>query len=266
MGTGAVQSATSSPTTGSTTTASSNAPGQLNASDFMTLLLDQMKNQDPLQPMDDSQLMGQLAQLTMVDKMQEMSQNLATMLNIQQLGQAANLVGKTVQGVDSSGDTVKGVVDSATMADNAASVVVGGKTIPLTGINTVVDEAGARLLKATSLIGKEVQVSTGTSGSTTKGVVSSVELVDGSPTLVMSDGSTASLGDLVSVDDLGSTQLTRASSLLGKQVVAITASGSRVSGIADEVETGNGGLQLNVGGTPVNLEDIISVAKDPNNP
>ena len=217
--------------------------------------------------MDDSQLMGQLAQLTMVDKLQEMSQNLATMLNIEQLGQAANLVGKTIQGVDpSSGDTVKGVVDSATMSNNSASVVVDGKTIPLTEVNTVLDDAGSRLLKATSLIGKEVQVSTGTSGGTTKGVVSSVELVDGSPTLVMSDGSAASLGDLVSVDDPGSTQLTQASSLLGKQIVAITSSGARVSGIADEVETGDGGLQLNVGGTSVNLDDIFSVAKDPNNP
>jgi flagellar basal-body rod modification protein FlgD len=252
-------------TSSSSPASSASGLGAINSADFMSLLLAQMKNQDPLQPMDDTQFMGQLIQLSTLNQVTEVSKNLATMLQIDRFNQAAGLVGKSVEGTDpSTGATVKGVVDAAEIVDDNASVVVGGKTLSLSEINKVAEDDGLKLLRITSLIGKEVEVSTGAQGDTAKELVSSVKMVDGSPVLVMSDGSTASQSDLVSVLDPGSTPLTQASALIGMQIEAISSAGTKVSGIAQRVETVDGGLQLTIDGTPVKVASITSVAENPN--
>ena len=66
---------------------------------FMTLLVTQMKNQDPLNPMDNSQVTSQMAQLSTVSGISQMNATLsALMSNLQtsQSMQSANLIGKSV--------------------------------------------------------------------------------------------------------------------------------------------------------------------------
>lgn len=254
-----VQQATTSPTT-----STHRDLGQFGKDDFMNLLLAQLKNQDPLKPMDDAQFVSQLAQFSTLEKITEMSQQMGVMLDVEQLGQATALVGKSVEGTDpTSGETVKGVVDSAKMDDHVASVVVGGKTIPLSAVHDVTEEDSTRLLRATGLIGKEVEVNTGTTGGSSKGVVRSVKIVDGSPMLVMDTG-TFGLSELASVDDPGSTQLTEATSLIGKKVIAYPSSGGTVSGLVDRIRMGDAGVEVSADGSWVKLTEVVSVAGDPN--
>lgn len=66
---------------------------------FMTLLVTQMKNQDPLNPMDNAQVTSQLAQLSTVTGINKMNDSLeAFMANMQsaQTLQASNLIGHEV--------------------------------------------------------------------------------------------------------------------------------------------------------------------------
>jgi len=66
---------------------------------FMTLLVTQMQNQDPLNPMDNSQVTSQMAQLSTVSGISQMNSTLtALMSNLQasQSMQAANLIGQSV--------------------------------------------------------------------------------------------------------------------------------------------------------------------------
>jgi flagellar basal-body rod modification protein FlgD len=65
-------------------------------SKFLTLLTTQLKNQDPLNPMDNAQMTSQLAQISTVDGIERLNATLATMMgssNAQQALQAAALVG-----------------------------------------------------------------------------------------------------------------------------------------------------------------------------
>jgi flagellar basal-body rod modification protein FlgD len=72
---------------------------QINKLDFMTLLVAQIKNQDPTSPMDNAEFTGQLTQFSMLEKLEGMSQSLEDNLAV---GTAINntamlaLVGRNV--------------------------------------------------------------------------------------------------------------------------------------------------------------------------
>lgn len=66
---------------------------------FLSLLVAQMKNQDPLNPLDNAQVTSQLAQLSTVQGIENMNKNLqalAASLGVNQMTQAANLIGRAV--------------------------------------------------------------------------------------------------------------------------------------------------------------------------
>ncbi|WP_020166536.1 MULTISPECIES: flagellar hook assembly protein FlgD [Methylotenera] len=66
---------------------------------FMTLLVTQMKNQDPLNPMDNAQMTSQLAQLstvTGIDKLNNTMQSLISNVQSSQTFQATGMIGRNV--------------------------------------------------------------------------------------------------------------------------------------------------------------------------
>ena len=66
---------------------------------FLSLLVAQMQNQDPLNPLDNAQVTSQLAQLSTVQGIENMSSSLAVLadsLSSNQMGQAASLIGRGV--------------------------------------------------------------------------------------------------------------------------------------------------------------------------
>ena len=66
---------------------------------FLSLLVAQMKNQDPLNPLDNAQVTSQMAQLSTVQGIETMNTNLqalATSLGTNQMSQAASLIGRSV--------------------------------------------------------------------------------------------------------------------------------------------------------------------------
>ncbi len=100
-----------------TTTASSSA---VNSSEFLQLLVTQLKNQDPTQPTDDTQMLSQLAQFSSLEQMQNLNQNLSASTQFNQLSQSAALIGKTVT-AGTAASPITGAVASVT--------VQGGKTL-----------------------------------------------------------------------------------------------------------------------------------------
>lgn len=74
---------------------------------FMTLLVTQMRNQDPLNPMDNAQVTSQMAQLSTVTGIDKLNSTLETLINNVQMGQsyqASNLIGRSVL---TPGDTIQ---------------------------------------------------------------------------------------------------------------------------------------------------------------
>lgn len=68
-------------------------------SNFMTMLITQLKNQDPLKPMDNAEMTSQLAQINMVEGVEKLNTTLSTITNQINTGQqlqATALIGKGV--------------------------------------------------------------------------------------------------------------------------------------------------------------------------
>lgn len=94
---------TNSVTSTSSSSASSSTsamPTQtLDQNDFLTLLMAQLQNQDPTQPVDDTQFASELAQFSSLQQLTDIGSTLDSMLSAQSSAnqlQAANLVGKNV--------------------------------------------------------------------------------------------------------------------------------------------------------------------------
>src|SRR5580698_4487247 len=104
--------ASTSTSTGATSTAVP-ANMQINEADFLQLITTQLQNQDPLQPTDPSQFLGQLEGLSEVSSMQSMQTSLAA----SQVTNGASLLGKSVLAPGTSaalatGGTVSGAVNA----------------------------------------------------------------------------------------------------------------------------------------------------------
>jgi len=82
--------------------ASSNAnkaKKELGQEDFLALMIQQLKNQDPLKPMENGEFIGQMAQFSTVSGIADMSKSIAGLtdaFNSGQALQAASMVGRTV--------------------------------------------------------------------------------------------------------------------------------------------------------------------------
>ena len=88
-------------TTGTSTTAATakKSLGDLNANDFMTMMLAQIKYQDPMSPTDTSQQLAQMAQLSSVTGINEMKASLNSLvssINSAQMVNASSLIGRQV--------------------------------------------------------------------------------------------------------------------------------------------------------------------------
>lgn len=85
---------------------------------FFELLTTQLQYQDPLDPMDNTQFISQMAQFSSLEQMENMNANMTQFLRIQGLSEGASLIGKTVETIDpNTGETIKGEVVKVTFED-----------------------------------------------------------------------------------------------------------------------------------------------------
>lgn len=65
---------------------------------FLHLLLESMKNQDPTNPMDSKDMLAQQAQFESLEQMQNLNTNFVSLMAMTNTNQAASMLGKTVTG------------------------------------------------------------------------------------------------------------------------------------------------------------------------
>lgn len=115
----------------------------MDANVFMTLLVAQMKNQNPSAPMDTNQMMSQTIQLSMMEKTTEMTTNSKEAFSLQMRSAAAQLVGHNVDYTLSDGTTGTGLAGSVSFAGTVPTVKVGTLSIPLDSISGITAPAAS---------------------------------------------------------------------------------------------------------------------------
>lgn len=104
---------------------------------FMTLLVTQMKNQDPLNPMDNAQVTSQMAQLNTVTGINKLNETMGSLIQSVQLGQSYQatsmighnvlVAGNSVSNNSSSGTSSAGGYFGVNLPNGADSVTVNIK-------------------------------------------------------------------------------------------------------------------------------------------
>ena len=111
----------------------------LSMSDFITLLVAQLQNQDMNNTTDMSEMVSQMAQYSMIEAINEMNDQ-------SKLSSSFNLIGKGVT-ISTDDGYAYGKVDGVTITDGAAKVVIKGKSYSVDDIKEVFD---ASLLDSTT--------------------------------------------------------------------------------------------------------------------
>jgi flagellar basal-body rod modification protein FlgD len=130
--------------------------GELGKDDFLNLMVTQLKYQDPLQPTDDKEFIGQMAQFSALEQMQNMNTSLSN-------SQAFSLIGKhvtanTVDKKTAETKVTEGEVTSVKVKSGKSYVVVNGEDIAVDKIVNVSDSArtimsASNIANYTNLIG-----------------------------------------------------------------------------------------------------------------
>ncbi len=128
--TNASQSTGSAGGSGNTASIASATNGLLNPNQFLSLLVDSLKYQNPLNPTSSAQFLSQLAALSQVQSEQQIAQT-------QQVAAATSLIGQVVSGSDLSGAPVSGTATGFSITPNGPTINVGSNTISLGSIDSV---------------------------------------------------------------------------------------------------------------------------------
>jgi flagellar basal-body rod modification protein FlgD len=135
--------ATAKSTTNSKSTSSSDSSAaSLNYDAFLQLLIAQMQNQDPTDPMDASQQISQLATFSQVEQTIKTNTNLESLIAQSSLSNASNYIGKTI-----------------TSADGKTSGVIASVEVTSDGLTATTTKGGE------IAIGEGITISTGSTSS-----------------------------------------------------------------------------------------------------
>ena len=133
-------SATSSTTTTSSSSSLSSKIGAaagMGKDDFMQLLITQLKNQDPMKPMEDKEFITQLAQFSSLETMEKLTGQMEELTGSQMLVQAATLIGKSISAKLPTGEVVTGTISQVKMLSGQPTAVVNGREIDTSLISTI---------------------------------------------------------------------------------------------------------------------------------
>lgn len=124
-------------TSGSSSSSNNDPLAGMNVSSFINLMIAELQNQDPLNPMDNSQMMQELGQLQTIESSQKLTTTLNSVLQGQSFSTAASLIGKNIDGLDDNSNPVTGTVGSVTVTGGDVKLQVGDATVSLDNVSQI---------------------------------------------------------------------------------------------------------------------------------
>lgn len=111
---------------------------QTASSDYLSLLSVQLQNQDPIDPVDQEQLVNDLTQFSILEGIQNLNATFEDVLQLQELTQGSELIGKELQYIDpQTGETAVGVAQRLTQSSGAINIQVGNQSISLSDVVSI---------------------------------------------------------------------------------------------------------------------------------
>ena len=111
--------------------------------DYMKLLVAQLQNQNPLEPLDNNEMASQLAQFSQLEQLESLNSSFQEVLTNTQLSYASSLIGKQVAFLNpADGTPVVGTVELVEINDEQVLLKVGEYFVGLWDILAVGNSIG----------------------------------------------------------------------------------------------------------------------------
>lgn len=104
-----------------------NSLNELDIDDFLDLMIAEMQNQDPLNPLENDQLLAQISQIREVGATDKLTSTLNAVLLGQNVASATGLIGQQVRALTDLGEPVNGIVDRVTIVDGKPKIQINGE-------------------------------------------------------------------------------------------------------------------------------------------
>ena len=127
---------------GQQTTTGHDAFREVGLDDFLKLMIAELQNQDPLNPMDNTKILQQFSQIREIESNQRLTDTLESVLLGQNVATASNLLELTIVALSDEGEQVTGRVDRVSIEDGVAKLHVGEHAIDLKNIAEILPEDG----------------------------------------------------------------------------------------------------------------------------
>jgi len=108
----------------------------LGTQDFLELLITQMQNQNPRDPMKQKEMMGQISQLTQLEQTQNLSSKIDEISTNSRSDQYISLIGANVT-VSANGQETTGQLNKVSFKDGSTQLNVGGTEISSQNVQSI---------------------------------------------------------------------------------------------------------------------------------
>ncbi len=113
--------------------------------EFLGLLITELQNQDPLNPMDNADMLAQISTIREIGSNNQLSETLSGFATGQQLSMASSLIGKQISGLDTSAKEISGTIDRVSVQTDSSdptirkvSVHVGDSIVDMNNIREII--------------------------------------------------------------------------------------------------------------------------------
>ena len=106
--------------------------------DFLDLMIAELQNQDPLEPLDNAQLLAQISQIREIGSTDQLTQTLQAVLRGQHVVTASRLLGQTIEGLSADGEKVRGTVERVSVDDDeGVRLHIGEAVVPVDRVRLI---------------------------------------------------------------------------------------------------------------------------------
>ena len=117
--------------------ANSDRMNELTMSDFIKMMVAELENQDPMEPMSNTEMLQQISQIRSITSNDRLTNSIESLTLGQALSTASSLIGKTVTGVNSLDEEVTGKVEKVTIENGEAKLYVGSSIISVGNVTSI---------------------------------------------------------------------------------------------------------------------------------
>lgn len=112
---------------------------EISSEDFMSMILSELSNQDPLEPNDTEALLNQISTIRNIESDEAMLDSLSGMVDSNEFASAANLIGTLISGISETNTRVADVVLSVSRTEEGPVLnLFDGSRVPFENVDEVV--------------------------------------------------------------------------------------------------------------------------------